>query len=162
MRLSRNVRPNGKVSDHKMDHNHYADSFIRRILTSVKTIALVGASPKETRPSHTVMQFLLAKGYRVFPVNPGHKGKQLLGQTVYARLADIPEPVDMVDVFRNSAALPGLVDEVLALKQRPQVFWTQLGVRHDEAARKAEAAGLTVVMDRCPAIEYALLGLDNP
>jgi len=144
-----------------MDHNHYSDNFIRRILTSVKTIALVGASPNETRPSHTVMQFLLAKGYRVIPVNPGQKGKQLLGQTVYARLADIPEPVDMIDVFRNSAAIPGLVDEVLALKQRPKVFWTQLGVRHDDAARKAEAEGLTVVMDRCPAIEYALLGLDN-
>ena len=143
-----------------MDHNHYSDGFIRRILTSVKTIALVGASPNETRPSHTVMQFLLAKGYRVIPVNPGQKGKQLLGQTVYARLADISERFDMVDVFRNSSALPGLVDEVLALKQRPMVLWTQLGVRHDEAARKAEAEGITVVMDRCPAIEFALLGLD--
>ncbi|MEK1890079.1 MAG: CoA-binding protein [Phyllobacterium sp.] len=144
-----------------MDHNHYSDSFIRRILSSVKTIALVGASPNETRPSNTVMQFLLAKGYKVIPVNPGQKGKILHGQTVYARLADIPEPFDMVDVFRNSAALPGLIDEILALKQRPRVFWTQLGVRDQEVARKAEAAGLTVVMDRCPAIEYALLGLDQ-
>ena len=144
-----------------MDHNHYSDSFIRRILTSVKTIALVGASPNESRPSNTVMQFLLAKGYKVFPVNPGHKGKQIHGQTVYARLADIPEPFDMVDVFRNSAALPALVDEVLALKQRPRVFWAQVGVRDEGAARKAETAGLTVVMDRCPAIEYALLGLDQ-
>jgi predicted CoA-binding protein len=144
-----------------MDHNHYSDSFIRRILTSVKTIALVGASPNESRPSNTVMQFLLAKGYKVFPVNPGHKGKQIHGQTVYARLADIPEPFDMVDVFRNSAALPALVDEVLALKQRPRIFWAQVGVRDEGAARKAETAGLTVVMDRCPAIEYALLGLDQ-
>ncbi|UGY08302.1 CoA-binding protein [Phyllobacterium pellucidum] len=144
-----------------MDHNHYSDSFIRRILTSVKTIALIGASPNESRPSNTVMQFLLAKGYKVFPVNPGHKGKQIHGQTVYARLADIPEPFDMVDVFRNSAALPALVDEVLALEQRPRVFWAQVGVRDEGAARKAETAGLTVVMDRCPAIEYALLGLDQ-
>lgn len=143
------------------DHDHYSDNFIRRILASVKTIALVGASPNEQRPSHTVMQFLLAKGYRVIPVNPGQKGKQLLGQQVYARLADIPEPVDMVDVFRNSLAVPGVVDEVLALKSLPRVLWMQVGVRHDEAARKAESAGITVVMDRCPAIEYALLGMDE-
>ncbi len=144
-----------------MDHNHYSDSYIRRILSSVKTIALVGASPNPTRPSHTVMQFLLAKGYHVIPVNPGQKGKQLLGQDVHARLADIAEPIDMVDVFRNSFAIPDLAEEVLALAQRPRIFWTQLGVRHDEAAGKLEAAGITVVMDRCPAIEYALLGMDE-
>lgn len=142
------------------NHDKYSDNFIRRILTTVKTIALVGASPNEKRPSHTVMQFLLAKGYHVIPVNPGQAGKLLLGQPVYAHLADIPERIDMVDVFRNSAAVPDLMNEVLALEPLPRVVWMQLGVRHDEAARKAEAAGITVVMDRCPAIEYALLGLD--
>lgn len=143
------------------DHNHYSDSLIRSILSSVRTIALVGASAKEQRPSHTVMQFLLAKGYQVIPVNPGLAGKELLGQKVYAHLADIPVPIDMVDVFRNSFAVPDLVGEVLAVKPLPKVIWMQLGVRHEAAAVRAEAAGITVIMDRCPAIEYALLGMDE-
>lgn len=143
------------------DLDHYSDSFIRSILASVKIIALVGASANEKRPSHTVMQFLLAKGYQVIPVNPGLAGKELLGQLVYARLADIPVPIDMVDVFRNSFAVPDLVDEVVALKPLPRVVWMQLGVRHDAAAGRAEAAGIKVIMDRCPAIEYALLGMDE-
>lgn len=143
------------------DHNHYSDSLIRSILSSVRSIALVGASAKEQRPSHTVMQFLLAKGYQVIPVNPGLAGKKLLGQKVYAHLADIPVPIDMVDVFRNSFAVPDLVGEVLAVKPLPKVIWMQLGVRHEAAAVRAEAAGITVIMDRCPAIEYALLGMDE-
>ena len=143
------------------DHNHYSDILIRSILSSVRTIALVGASAKEQRPSHTVMQFLLAKGYQVIPVNPGLAGKELLGQKVYAHLADIPVPIDMVDVFRNSFAVPDLVGEVLAVKPLPKVIWMQLGVRHEAAAVRAEAAGITVIMDRCPAIEYALLGMDE-
>ena len=140
-----------------MNHDAYPDFYLTDILRSTKTIALVGASPNTERPSHRVMAFLLRKGYRVFPVNPGQAGKQIHGQTVYARLADIPEPIDMVDVFRASEAVPALVDEILALKARPKVVWTQLAVRDDEAAKKAEEAGVKVVMDRCPAIEYPRL-----
>lgn len=140
-----------------MNHDAYPDFYLTDILRSTKTIALVGASPNTERPSHRVMAFLLRKGYRVFPVNPGQAGKQIHGQTVYARLADIPEPIDMVDVFRASEAVPALVDEILALKARPKVIWTQLAVRDDEAAKKAEEAGVKVVMDRCPAIEYPRL-----
>ena len=137
-----------------MNHDHYDDSAIRDILTSVKTIALVGASPKPERPSHGVMGFLLRKGYHVIPVNPGLAGKQIHGQTVHASLADIPEAIDMIDVFRAPEYLGEVVDEALALPTRPKVIWGQLGVRDDAAAAKAEAAGIQVVMDRCPAIEY--------
>lgn len=133
------------------------DDHIREVLGSVATIAVVGASPKPERPSYGVMQFLLAAGYRVIPVNPGQAGGELLGQKVYARLADIPEPIDMVDVFRQPSALPGIVDEVLALEPRPKALWTQLGVINPEATDRAEAAGLKVVVDRCPAIEYPRL-----
>lgn len=134
-----------------------SDNKIRDILQSVKTIALLGASPKPERPSNGVMKFLLDHGYRVIPVNPGQVGKSILGQQVVATLADINEPVDMVDVFRASYSLPGIVDEILAMKPRPTVLWTQLDVVHEEAAKRAEGAGLTVVMDRCPAIEYPRL-----
>ena len=140
-----------------MSHDHYSDELIRSILTSVKTIALVGASPNVARPSHGVMSFLLRKGYHVIPVNPGQAGKEILGQTVFASLADISEPIDMIDVFRAADQLPALVDEVLALPEKPKVIWGQLSVRHDEAAAKAEASGITVIMDRCPAIEYPRL-----
>lgn len=140
-----------------VDYIDYSDAFLRDILTSVKTIALLGASPNPERPSFGVMRFLLAKGFHVIPVNPGQADKQINGQTVVARLADIDEPIDMVDVFRASDALPGIVDEVLALKIQPKVLWTQLDVRDDVAAARAEAAGLKVVMDRCPAIEYPRL-----
>lgn len=134
-----------------------SDTEIRNILQSVKTIALLGASPKPERPSNGVMKFLLDRGYHVIPVNPGQVGKTIHGQQVVAELADINEPIDMVDVFRASYSLPGIVDEILALKHRPAVLWTQLDVVHEEAAKKAEEAGLKVVMDRCPAIEYPRL-----
>ncbi len=134
-----------------------SDDRIRDILRSVRTIALLGASPKPERPSHGVMRFLLGKGYHVIPVNPGQAGKEINGQRVVARLADIAEPVDMVDVFREPYSLPGIVDEVLAMNPRPPVLWTQLGVVNEDAARRAREAGLQVVMDRCPAIEYPRL-----
>ncbi|KQT86326.1 CoA-binding protein [Aurantimonas sp. Leaf443] len=135
----------------------YADDTIRTILSDCKRIAIVGASPKEIRPSFFVLKYLTLKGFKVFPVNPGSAGTEIFGQTCYARLADIPEPVDMVDIFRGSDAVPGVLDEILALRPLPKVVWMQLGVRHQEAARRAEEAGLTVVMDRCPKIEYARL-----
>ncbi|WP_117194085.1 CoA-binding protein [Rhizobium terrae] len=140
-----------------MNHDRYDNAYIAEILTSVKTIALLGASPNADRPSNRVMGFLLSKGYQVFPVNPGQAGKQILGQTVYATLADVPQPVDMVDVFRAAEYLSGVVEEAIALETRPKVIWGQLSVRDDEAAAKAEAAGIKVVMDRCPAIEYPRL-----
>ncbi|MDH6229552.1 putative CoA-binding protein [Mesorhizobium soli] len=140
-----------------MNHDTYENSYIADILNSVKTIAVVGASANEVRPSYFVMKYLLAKGYSVIPVNPGQAGKEILGQMTYARLSDIPVPIDMVDIFRASEAVPGIVDEVLALGHLPKVIWMQLTVRHDEAAARAEAAGIKVVMNRCPKIEYARL-----
>jgi len=140
-----------------MNHDTYADPYIRGILNTVKTIAMVGVSPKENRPSYFAFKYLLERGYRMIPVNPGQAGKELLGQKVYARLADIPEPVDMVDIFRASEHAGAVVDEALALTPRPQVIWMQLGVRNDAAAARAEAAGLKVVMNRCPKIEYGRL-----
>ncbi|EKF58471.1 CoA-binding protein [Agrobacterium albertimagni AOL15] len=141
------------------DHDHYSAEDLRDILGSVRTIALLGASPKPDRPSFGVMRFLLSKGYTVYPVNPGQAGKEILGQTVYASMADIPEPIDMVDVFRAPEYLGEVVAEALALPNRPKVIWGQLTVRDDEAVKPAEAAGIRVVMDRCPAIEIPRLGL---
>jgi predicted CoA-binding protein len=140
-----------------MDHDSYPDTYIRGILNTVKTIAMVGVSPKDNRPSYFAFKYLLERGYRMIPVNPGQAGKELLGRKVYARLADIPEPVDMVDIFRGSQFAPGIVEEALALNPKPQVIWMQLTVRNDEAAKAAEAAGLKVVMNRCPKIEYGRL-----
>lgn len=140
-----------------MSDGNDEDRRIRDILSRVSTVALVGASPKPERPSHRVMGFLLSKGYRVFPVNPGQAGKEIHGQTVYASLNEIPEPIDMVDIFRASDAVPGVVDEALGLTQRPGVIWMQLGIVHEDAARRAQQAGIAVVMDRCPAIEYPRL-----
>lgn len=134
-----------------------SDAKIRRILTSVQTIALIGASAKPQRPSHEVMAYLQRRGYKVFPVNPGIAGSQLLGETVYARLEDVPRPIDMVDIFREPSALPAIVDSAIAVGAK--VLWGQLGVVHAEAAATAQAAGLAVVMDRCPAIEIPRLGL---
>jgi predicted CoA-binding protein len=140
-----------------MNHDHYPDSYIREILKGVKTIAVVGVSPKTSRPSYFVFKYLLERGYRMIPVNPGQAGGDLLGQPFYARLADIPEPVDMIDIFRASEHTPGIVREALAMQPRPRVIWMQLGVYSDEAAKLAEDAGLKVVMNRCPKIEYGRL-----
>ncbi len=140
-----------------MNHDSYENAYISGILKSVKTIAVVGASANDVRPSFFVMKYMLDKGYSVVPVNPGQAGKPILGQMTYARLSDIPEPIDMVDVFRASDSVPGIVDETLSLGPLPKVIWMQLTVRHDEAAARAEAAGLKVVMNRCPKIEYARL-----
>ncbi len=140
-----------------MNHDSYDNAYISGILNSVRTIAIVGASANDVRPSFFVMKYLIDKGYAVFPVNPGQAGKEILGRRVYAKLADIPEPIDMVDVFRPSSAVPKVVDEALALDPLPKVIWTQLTIRHDEAAARAEAAGIKVVMNRCPKIEYARL-----
>jgi predicted CoA-binding protein len=141
----------------RMNHDTYPDSYIRGILNTVKTIAMVGISPKDNRPSYFAFKYLLERGYRMIPVNPGQAGNEILGQKVYAKLADIPEPVDMVDIFRASQYAPAIVDEALQLQPKPQVIWMQLGVRNDEAAANAEASGLKVVMNRCPKIEYGRL-----
>ena len=138
-----------------MQHDTYSDVYLTDILASVKTIALVGASTNWNRPSYFVMKYLQSKGFRVIPVNPGVAGEQLLGETVYARLEDIPEPIDMVDVFRNSEAAGPVTDSAIAIRAR--IVWMQIGVRNDEAAARAEAAGLKVVMNRCPKIEYMRL-----
>ena len=137
-------------------HDSYADADIRRILKSVKTIAMVGASPNWNRPSYFAMKYLQHKGFRVIPVNPGAVGQEILGEKVVAGLKDIDVPVDMVDVFRNSEAAGPIADEAIAIGAK--VLWMQLGVRNDEAAARAEAAGLTVIMNRCPKIEYGRLG----
>jgi predicted CoA-binding protein len=140
-----------------MNHDSYPDSYIRGILNTVKTIAMVGASEKENRPSYFAFKYLLERGYRMIPVNPGHAGHTMLGQQIYARLSDIAEPIDMVDIFRASQYATAVVQEALALLPRPQVIWMQLGVRNDEAAALAEANGVKVVMNRCPKIEYGRL-----
>lgn len=141
-----------------MNHDRYDDDYIIDILSGVRTIAVVGASPNAMRPSYGVTRMLIGKGYEVFPVNPGQAGKEILGRPTFGSLADVPVGIDMVDVFRASDAVPGVVDEALALDPLPKVIWMQLGIRNDEAAARAEAAGVRVVMDRCPAIEFARLG----
>lgn len=140
-----------------MNHDTYPDNYIRGILKTVKTIAMIGFSPKENRPSYFAFKYLLERGYRVMPVNPGHAGKEVLGQKIYAKLSDVPESIDMVDIFRSAEHVPQIVQEALTLKSKPQVIWMQLTVRNDEAARMAEAAGMKVVMNRCPKIEYGRL-----
>jgi len=140
-----------------MNHDSYPDAYIRGILNTVKTIAVVGASENEIRPSYFVFKYLLERGYRMIPVNPERAGHELLGQRFYAPLADIPAPIDMVDIFRPSQYAFGVVQEALALNPRPQVIWMQLGIRNDEAAALAEANGMKVVMNRCPKIEYGRL-----
>ena len=140
-----------------MNHDSYPDSYIRGILNTVKSIAMVGASEKENRPSYFAFKYLLERGYNMIPINPGHAGEDLLGRLISARLADVTEPIDMVDIFRASRYAQPIVEEALALKPRPQVIWMQLGIRNDEAAALAEANGLKVVMNRCPKIEYGRL-----
>jgi predicted CoA-binding protein len=134
----------------------YSDDLIRSILRSTKTIAMVGASGNDMRPSYFAMKYLLDKGFLVRPVNPGLAGKEILGQTVYASLKDVPAPIDMVDIFRAADAAPGIVKDALEEKDRLQLrtIWMQLGVINEAAAEMARAAGLNVIMDRCPKIEY--------
>jgi uncharacterized protein len=141
----------------EMDHDAYDDSYIRGILNTVKTIAMVGVSANTSRPSYFAFKYLLERGYQMIPVNPALGGQELLGRKVYGRLSDIPEPVDMVDIFRAPRYAVAIVEEALALSPRPQVIWMQLGIRNDEAAKLAEASGLKVVMNRCPKIEYGRL-----
>jgi predicted CoA-binding protein len=140
-----------------MNHDSYSDEYVRRILAQVKSVAVVGASDNRARPSNIVVRYLTSKGYRLFPVNPSHAGREIEGLKVYARLADIPETVDMVDIFRRPDVLAAMVDEALTLDPKPKVIWMQLGLRDDAAAAKAEAAGVKVVMNRCVKIEYGRL-----
>ncbi|MGJ4893437.1 CoA-binding protein [Bradyrhizobium oligotrophicum] len=140
-----------------MNHDTYPDDYIRGILNGVKVIAMVGASPSEIRPSFFAFKYLVQRGYDMIPVNPGHVGKSLMGRPFVASLADIGRPLDMVDIFRSSQHIMPVVDEALKLSPLPKVIWMQLGARDDAAAEKAEAAGLKVVMNRCPKIEYGRL-----
>jgi uncharacterized protein len=139
----------------------YSDEYIRDILTSVKTIAMVGASANAARPSYSVLKYLSERRFTMLPINPGLAGQSIHGLTVYASLAEASQPIDMVDVFRRSDAVGEVVDAALALAQPPKVVWMQLGVRDDAAAARAEARGAKVVMNRCPKIEYARLSIDK-
>lgn len=138
-----------------MDHERYDDNYIRAILRETKVIAMVGASSNWNRPSYFAMKYLQRKGFRVIPVNLRESGKEILGEPAYATLAEVSEKIDMVDVFRNSEAAGPVADEAIAIGA--QVLWMQLGVRNDAAAARAEAAGLKVVMNRCPKIEFGRL-----
>ena len=140
-----------------MNHDSYPDSYLKDILTTVKTIAVVGASDDDMRPVYGVMRFLQNRGYRTIPVNPRLTGKKLMGETVYGALGEIPDKIDMVDIFRRKEDLPMVFDDALAIA--PAVIWTQLGLRNDAVAAKAEAAGIKVVMNHCPAIEIPRLGI---
>ena len=135
----------------------YSDEHLRAVLGAMKTVAVVGMSGNPARPSHYVAQFMAARGIRVIPVNPGLAGQTLLGETVYATLADIPFDVDTIDIFRRSDAVPAIVDEALARWPDLQTIWMQIGVEHADAAAVAEARGVTVIQDRCPKIEFPRL-----
>lgn len=135
----------------------YTDDHLRKILKRSKVIAVVGVSMNEVRPSYYVTRYLSLKGYRVIPVNPGHAGKSLFGETVVASLSEITAPVDMVDIFRRSEAVPPIVDEALAVFPELKTIWMQIGVEHAEAAAKAEGQGVDVIENRCPKIEYQRL-----
>src|SRR5271166_983314 len=134
-----------------------SDGEVRSILSGVSTIAVVGASANPARPSNDILGFLIGRGFETFPVNPGHAGGLIRGRPAYARLADVPAAIDMVDVFRRSSAAGGVVYEALRLDPLPRVIWMQLGVVDEEAARRARAEGVTVVMNRCPTIEFRRL-----
>jgi uncharacterized protein len=140
-----------------MNHDNYDDNYIRGILNTVKTIAMVGASAKDNRPSYFAFKYLGERGYNMIPINPGLAGKELLGRKIYGRLSEVPEPIDMVDIFRASNYALPIVQEALTLSPKPRVIWMQLSVRNDEAAALAEANGMKVVMNRCPKIEYGRL-----
>jgi predicted CoA-binding protein len=143
-----------------MNHDRYDDAYIRGILNTVKTLAMVGVSANTSRPSYFAFKYLLERGYRMVPVNPGLAGKELLGQRAYASLLDIPEPVDMVDIFRASEHVLPIVKDALAMQPHPRIVWMQLGIRNDAAASLAEENGLKVVMNRCPKIEYGRLSAE--
>jgi predicted CoA-binding protein len=138
-----------------VNHDDYDDNYIRDVLRDAKVVAMVGASANWNRPSFFAMKYMQQKGFRVIPVNPGVAGQEILGETVAGNLAEIEEPIDMVDIFRNSEAAGAITDEAIAAGAK--IVWMQLGVRNDEAAKRAEDAGLRVVMNRCPKIEYARL-----
>jgi predicted CoA-binding protein len=138
-----------------MDHDSYSDAYIRDILVQHRVIAMVGASPNPSRPSYFAMKYLLTKRFEVIPVNPGHAGKTILGQRVFATLEDIDRPVDIVDIFRSSEAALPITQDAVGIDAK--VVWMQLGVRNAEAAKLAENAGLKVIMNRCPKIEYGRL-----
>jgi predicted CoA-binding protein len=140
-----------------VNHDSYSDDYIRGILTTVKTIAMVGASANTARPSYFVLKYLSERGFTMLPINPGLAGETILELPVYASLADVARPIDMVDVFRRSDAAGEVVEAALALVSPPKVIWMQLGVRDDAAAAHAEARGVKVVMNRCPKIEYGRL-----
>ncbi|MBG6160968.1 putative CoA-binding protein [Labrenzia sp. EL_195] len=140
-----------------MNHDNYSDAYIKGILDEVNTVAMIGASANTVRPSYFVLKYLLSKGYDVWPINPGQAGKEILGQAAYGSLDALPDIPDMVDIFRNSEAAAQIVDQILEGGKLPKVIWMQLTVRHDEAARRAEDAGIKVVMNRCPKIEYGRL-----
>ncbi len=133
--------------------NTYSHRYLHDILTRTKVIAAVGVSPNPIRPSYFVARYLGFKGYRVIPVNPGHAGKILFGEKVYAQLSDIKEPVDMIDIFRRSEAVPAIVDEALACFANLKTIWMQIGVEHSAAAAKAEARGIDVIQNLCPKME---------
>lgn len=145
-----------------MSNHDTTDADIRDIFETTRVIALVGASNNPERPSNYVGAFLQQKGYRVIPVNPGLAGQEINGEKVYGTLADIPERVDMIDVFRAAEHVPGVVDEALAMNPKPKTIWLQLGIVNDEAAKTARAGGLKVVQDRCPRIDMPRLGIDGP
>jgi predicted CoA-binding protein len=140
-----------------MNHDAYDDAWLREVLSETKTIAVLGASPNPARPSNQILAYLLAHGYDATPINPGHAGGKILGRDAYGMLADLPAPVDMIDVFRGPEHLAGVVDEVLALPWKPKSIVFQLGLRDDRAAARAEAAGIKVVQDRCIKIEHTRL-----
>jgi predicted CoA-binding protein len=140
-----------------MAHSNPSDASLVALLRGARTIAVVGASPNHARPVYGVMRYLLEAGYKVIPVNPGQVGREILGQRVYGRLADVPEAVDIVDVFRRREALGAVTDEALGLTPLPKAIWMQLDLVDEAAAAKAEAAGLAVVMDRCIKVDHARL-----
>lgn len=144
-----------ETDDFEARHAAYDNTLIRKVLRECKTIAMVGASANWNRPSYFAMKYLQEKGFKVIPVNPREAGKEILGETVYGELKEVPGKVDMVDCFRSADAIPGITDDAIDIGAK--VLWMQLGIRHDDAARKAEAAGMTVIMNRCPKIEYGRL-----
>ena len=140
-----------------MNHDQYSDDYIAGILNEVKSVAILGASANTVRPSFFVLKYMIDKGYEVAAINPGHAGKPIDRAMTYASLSDLPGPVDMIDIFRASSAVPGITDEILALAWRPKCVWMQLTVRDDDSAARLEAEGIKVVMNRCPKIEYGRL-----